>query len=178
MKCLYFGFLVFLSTTAFSQDEKRNIIGVGVGFYTVSSDDVGLEGSTIQTVFLEYDWIHPKSWGFGLEAHVSTSDTPGFMSIALKLGFVINNEERLQFPIAGSAGFFSLTDASVYGTAMLGLKGGIRFYLTNNLSLQGMYNFNRLTITKIDDTRFEDESFGSFRHMGPTLSLQYYFSRG
>jgi len=178
MKYFYFSLICFLSFTAYSQDDKKNIIGIGYYNNSLKSSEVFLNRSDFQTAFIEYDWIHQKSYGFGLEIHKSLGSDPNYYSIALKLGFVLNNHQRIQFPIAPYVGFWNLDDrGDTYGSALLGIKSGVRVYITNNLSIQGVYHLARLTVNKINDQRLDNGSFGSFMSIGPAVSLQYYFAR-
>ncbi len=159
--------------------QKGGILNAGASLNSFSSDEFLSENLSTTNVFLSYEWVPAKSIGFGLELQKSiVSNNAEYFDIRLKIGGIINGKHRLQFPVYGSINFYNLKDLDAdikYGKYGYGIKAGIRFYITDHLSLNGGAEYSYLPTTKIGDDEF-DEAQGSFNQQGFYVGLGYHFS--
>jgi len=141
MKYLLSILLVSCSIFLFSQ-SSRNIVGIGIESISYSSDDsdIPIRDGSYQAVFFEYDWISKVNLATGFEIHKSISGATDYLDGRVKVGYVFNGQSRVQIPVFGYLGYYRLKEQNgdTLGRIVAGLKGGVRFYVTDNLSVQGI----------------------------------------
>jgi len=165
--------ICILNLQLFSQGS---IVGANFNLINMkTNDDISLASSTMRSVNLSYDFAPYRYFSVGVELHKSIDKELNMFEGRFKLGVIINNKHRLQFPVYPFLGMYSLkqTDQPKLGSILYGIHGGIRFYVTDRLAVQGMYTITRYGVTTMDGERV-GEPFPMISGEGFTAGLVLY----
>jgi len=140
-----------------------------------NSDYAEIEDVNMQSAFLNFELLPDKFWGIGLEFHHSIGhERYTLRDFRIKLGGTLNHGSRVQFPIYPFVSFYGFKDrlASKYSLVGYGVKGGVKFYFTNKIAIQGEYEYSLFPIIGIDDKVLE-EAAGEIIGRGISIILTY-----
>lgn len=182
-------FLFVFTSFSFSLfSQKGSIISAGVANHSHSTDIFRLSDPNTLGSYITYEYIPSSHMTGGFRFNKSlTSSNVNYWDLRLFLGVLLqppsslgkpDSKSRFQFPIVFNISYFSLNDiqSDRYGYVGIGAQGGVRFYLTNKVALEGFYNYNRNFINRISTTNF-NESIGHITTSQVGVGISYFLSK-
>lgn len=178
MKSLLFS-IFFICSAFVGMAQKGVILGAGVSHSNLelSNDTILLKTLEFQNVLVHFEWQSESPFTMGAEFHYCIDEKIKFWEARVKLGVILLKNHRVQIPVYPYFGMFraSEDEGPKYGNTTMGILGGIRLYITNNLSLQGTYDTNFNIVNVVDDKEITD-ALGNIYRSSLSISLNYYFS--
>lgn len=152
---------LIVSIALYSQTDVASSVSAGIGRWDLGKTDI--------------DFLEESYNGFSLSAEVDysgifasvdfdfafTEEDVNFFSVGLGAGFILFNGSRITVPLKLVGGGWNIDKEQddEYGGYYLGVKPGIRFYMTNKLALHSNFKFTRNFFT--DATANSPDPFNS-----------------
>jgi len=190
-KLFFFICIAILSLTTFTSSlyaQKGSVISVGGSNIAFNSDSqFPISKLSNNAYYLAYEAI-PSENISGKFQFTRTIPNPevSYWDIRMSISYLLkikdkenpNKGSRLSFPVNISVFYWDLKDLvnNDYGYIGLGAQGGIRYYLTYTLAIEGYYGFNVNHINRINLERF-NESVGSVFSKQFTIGLSYFLTK-
>lgn len=161
---ILFSFIFSLNLIQ-AQDETQSIgsaFGLGVSNLSHQSKEVAIRTEEPSIgYFLSYEAVTYDLLSVGfkwLATYPTQEEDLFFWDFRLQMGTEINRSSRLQFPIRGHISVFGLNDKvnPNYGNAGFGFEGGVRFYLTGKIAIDGTYNYCKYYVSTVGDEKYKD----------------------
>ncbi len=180
---IIFSVLIIINIESIAQSGYLFGGGAVQQYHKTNSAEVTVKQETSKTIFIDLEYI-PKDFqdfsvGFEYLHSINNSEFK-HSDLRLKIGNILFGKSRIQLPIFGLIGWSQYDDQSSsslqkYSGISYGGKGGIRFYITNNLSLGGYYTYSIMEVLKIDDDNLDD-SLGKITTTSFNAGILYHFN--
>ena len=159
--------------------QKGAVIQLGYSKLSFVNEEYLSSKQNTNTVFVAMDYVPHEVLllSFEINKNFNTSEVDYF-DLRIKGGVILNNTSRFQFPVFLSFNIYSLREKNPekkFGEYSFSLKAGLRYYITNNFSLNAGIDYSLLPITRIDDDTF-NKSLGNIKGSGLYLGIGHYFS--
>lgn len=168
--------MTMLGLNAKAQTPITKSLTLGVKQFSYSSSEVQIGEPSFNSVYAAFDLLPDNKYGIGFEFHHSINNSRfRLRDFRIKIGGIFNHGSRIQFPLYPSVSFYSFNDntGEKYSTLGLGIMGGLKFYITDKLSVQGMYSLIAYAVQSINGNILDEAR--SISGKGIRVGLSYNF---
>lgn len=167
--------------------QKGSIISFGASNISFNEEvEFPLSSSSTKSVYLAYEALPTESFAAKLQGTYGVSnDNFKYWDVGISLSYLMklkritqeNQGTRLSFPIMITIFYWDLDDSLTnrYGSFGLAGQGGIRYYLTYKLALEGYFGYYFNHINKVNEDSFS-ESIGTIKNTRLSIGISYFIN--